>query len=512
RVVAILSALILVNLAAALDSTSISVALPVITKDLGGDSISAFWCGTSFLVASTLIQPILCVISDLFGRKLAIVISLVTFTIGSVQCAAALGFTPMLCGRVFQGLGAGGFNVMTEVLLTDLLPLSQRGTWFGVLGASWAIGSACGPVVGGALAQLSSWRWIFWLNLPFIGLALLVMPFLLQLQKPPLTPTSLRSLDYLGACLFLTSLAALLIPLTWGGVVYPWTSWHTLVPLLLGAAGLLAFILWERRLPPSVHAFIPFTIFNNRSTILNYMGAFILGMLLWTLLYYLPLYYEVAHGYSMVMSGVALFPETFTTAPAGIATAFVIARTQHYRWALWTGWTLSTVGLGLLRLLTVTTAVAHWIALNLTVGVGAGVLYPALALAIQSSAPLNHMPIAVTMISTARNLGRTAGVALGGSIFQNRMRYHCRHSGVGALVAQAGVYAQDAAMLSEVFKGMPTDTKGLEKEALKVAYARALADVWVFLCGVAGVGWLSSWFIREFSMERELFTTQPLES
>lgn len=431
-------------------------------------------------------------------------VSLVAFTIGAVLCAVSHNFALMLCGRVFQGLGAGGFNVMTEVLLTDLLPLVERGRWFGALGAAWAVGSACGPVIGGAVTQLSSWRWIFWLNLPFVGIALLILPVLLRLRTVSGSLSKLHDIDYTGALLFLSSLSAMLIPLTWGGVVYDWDSWHTIVPLVLGTLGLVGFVVYEKH--HTSKQFIPLVIFHNTSSSLNYFGAFVLGMLLWTLLYYLPLYYEVAKGYTMVMSGVALFPETFTTAPAGIVATVLISAWKKYRWALWLGWTLATVGLGLLRLLEVDTSVVKFIFLNLTVGVGAGILYPAIPLAIQASCPLEIMPMSVTMISTARNLGRTAGVALGGSIVQNRIKYHLQQ--VPNLAPMATEYSKEASTLLNVVKSMRDDAN---RTSLKVAYARSLTDVWMFLCGVAGLVLISSLFVKSYSMDRELYTRQPLE-
>lgn len=394
---------------------------------------------------------------------------------------------------------------MTEVLLTDLVPLTKRGNWFGALGASWAVGSACGPVVGGALAQLSTWRWIFWLNLPFTGIAILVMPYLLCLKIETAFLLKLRKIDYIGATLLLLSLSSALIPVTWGGVVYEWKSWHTLVPLILGLAGLVGFVLYEKYF--AANPFIPLIIFNNISSSLNYFGAFVLGQILWTLLYYMPLYYEVAKGYSMVMSGIALFPEIFTLGISGILSSVLISARKSYRWALWIGWILAIVGLGLLRLLEVDTSTAKWIFLNLTVGLGTGMLYPALPLAIQSSAPKEVMPMSVTMISTSRNLGRTIGVALGGSIFQNRIRDRLQQ--IPALAPMAKRYSQEASILLQVIKAMPDSVNRL---SLKDAYTESLADVWLFLCGMASIGLISSLFVQSYSMERELYTRQPLEN
>ena len=167
-------------LAAALDATSLSVALPVsidstkssiivpdffvqiISQKLNGTAIEAFWCGTSFLLASTVFQPTFVSLSHSFGRKPMIIGALLLFTIGSISAGVAANFVVLLAGRTAQGIGGGGIISLTEVLITDLVPLRERGRWFGYQGGVWAIGSVSGPIIGGVFAERVSWRWIFW--------------------------------------------------------------------------------------------------------------------------------------------------------------------------------------------------------------------------------------------------------------------------------------------------------------------------------------------------------------
>ncbi|KAK2698854.1 hypothetical protein QWA68_002498 [Fusarium oxysporum] len=152
--------LCLVTFIIALDSTIICVALPTIAEDIGATAIEAFWCGTSFLLASTVVQPPVASLSHIFGRRPALLASLTVFAGGSIMAALAKNIAVLLGGRTLQGLGSGGILALTYVIATDLVSLRERGKWFGLISLNWAIGSILGPLIGGALVEVS-WPWLF---------------------------------------------------------------------------------------------------------------------------------------------------------------------------------------------------------------------------------------------------------------------------------------------------------------------------------------------------------------
>ncbi|KAI9893422.1 MAG: hypothetical protein M1814_006719 [Vezdaea aestivalis] len=495
-----------ITLAVALDATSLSVALPIIADKLHGTAIEAFWSGTSFLLTSTVFQPSFASLSHIFGRKPLILVALVFFTAGAIIPALANNFTVLLAGRSLQGIGGGGILVMTEVVVTDMVPLRLRGQYFSFISMTWAIGSVTGPVVGGAFSQKVSWRWIFWLNLPFAGLGFVLIPIFLRLNfKTSSLMSKLRRVDWAGTFVFIASLTSFLIPITWGNIQYPWDSWRTLVPLIVGFLGLIAFGLYEAYYAPE--PMIRLSIFHNRSAIIAYTGTFFHGLVLWSLLYFLPLYFLAVKDFTPILSGVALFPQTFTVAPAAVVVGFVVTATGRYRWSVWAGWFFSTLGIGLEIYLKRDTSTVSWIFLNLISGIGLGFLFPGLAFAVQASVDNDDVAFAVAAFSFFRAFGQTLGVAVGGSVFQNEMKRNLL--AIPSLAPKAVEYSRDAAGLVQIIKAMP---KGLpERTFLVDAYVDSLRTVWIVMCCLSAFAFVLSFALKGYSLDIGLETEQGFQ-
>ena len=277
----------------------------------------------------------------------------------------------MLLGRTIQGLGGGGILALTNIILTDLVPLRYRGNWIGVLGAMWAIGSVSGPVVGGSLAHEETWPWIFWLNVPFIAISFALVVLFVRLTPIRLSwSEKLGRVDWIGSVVFVASMTSLLVPLTWAGVMYPWQHWRVLVPFGFGLCGLIILAYHENF--ATAHPIIRKEVFANRSTNIAYATTAIHGMVLWCLLYYQPLYFQGVRDFSPILSGIALFPATFTVAPTAIVTGVVITKTGRYRWAVWGGWALTTLGVGFMCAIDAHTQLVQVVLTDLCAGVGLG--------------------------------------------------------------------------------------------------------------------------------------------
>ncbi|KAI0875112.1 major facilitator superfamily domain-containing protein [Hypoxylon argillaceum] len=480
-----------------LDGTSVSVALPILSHDLGGTTIEAFWTGTSFLLASGVLQVPVGALSDIFGRMPVLFFSTLLFIIGIILSAVAQNFTLIFVGRAIQGVGGGGVILLNDLVITDLVPMRQRGQYFGIIGGVWALGSVVGPVIGGSLAYKASWRWIFWINVPVAAIALVLIPFTLRLSRPPGSISKqLKKFDWFGSVFFAGAAASFLIPLTWGGVKFPWTSWRTLFPLILGAVAIILFGVIER-----------YWVRNpivNVAYLANYEMAYSLAAtainsaIVYGSLYFLPLYFEAVKGFDPILSGVALLPATLTVAPLSIVAGVVITKRGEYRWVTWIGWGISTLGLGVMILLDVGTSDVKWFFITFTMGIGLGLLYTALAIINQAAATEGLLTFAISMFIFFRMLGQCLGVAISGVTFQNQMRINLLHT--QTLKDKADEYSRDASSIVQILKTMPN---GLEKTELIQSYADSLKIVWAVMTALSGAALIGSLFIKHISLDRD---------
>lgn len=346
-------------------------------------------------------------------------------------------------------------------------------------------------------------RWIFWINLPFVGIAFLLTALFLHLSHRIETlAAKLKRVDWIGMVLFIANATGLLIALSWGGVMYAWDSWHTLVPLILCGVGFVPFVLWE--IYGATEPLMRLSLFKIRTTSLTYLITFLHGIVLWCLLYYLPLYYEAVKGYSPIVTGIAIFPETFTVAPAAIVAGIVIEKTGRYRPCLQLGLLLATIGCGILYLMKPGTSIPGYIFLNIVSGLGLGLVFPSETIAVQASAPAADAAFAMGFFSLFRAFGQGVGVAIGGVVFQNEMKRRLKNSALFA--DRASELSADASGLVQIIKQMKDHSA--EKTELIKAYSDSLGIVWVVICALAGVAFIASLFLKEYELNQVQETEQ----
>jgi len=225
-----------------------------------------------------------------------------------------------------------------------------------------------------------------------------------------------------------------------------------------------------------------------------------------SILYYLPLYFEVAKNMSPTMAGVGLFPQTFTVAPASVIVGVLIAKTGRYRWSVWSGWILTTTGLGLMILINRNTPTVEWIFIDLVSGTGIGILYSGMSFSIQAAASNADLPFAAAMFSFFRAFGQMLGVAIGGAVFQNEMTKKLQ--AYPELAPLAKTYSSDASALVQIIKNMPA-SEDVAKMHLIQAYVDSLRVLWIVMCAFAGFSLIVAvLWVKEHSLERELETDQ----
>ncbi|KAB8360571.1 hypothetical protein FH972_024311 [Carpinus fangiana] len=495
------SALAVLALMASLDGTSVSVALPV-SPPHGPVAHSGVVHAANF---SAVFQPPIAALSHIFGRMYTLSFCTLAFLVGIIISSVANDFTVMLVGRTIQGIGGGGIILLNDIIITDLVPMRLRGAYFGMIGGVWAFGSTVGPVIGGVLAYKATWRWIFWINIPFGVISLIIVPLFMRLKRTPGSIVEkLARVDWVGNFVFIGATTSFLIPVTWGGVQFPWDSVNTLVPLILGVVALGVFGLYELYIPKEPT--IRIQLLANYNLAFSLFGGLINALIVYGSLYFLPLFFEACKGYNPVLSGIALFPATFTVAPVSILSGVIITKTGNFRVVTWVGWVLSTLGLGVMVLLDADSSPAKWVFITLCVGIGLGFLYTSLALVNQSASNDENMAFAVSLFIFARALGQCIGVAICGTIFQNQMRE--RLLSIPSLASKAVEYSRDASSLVWTIKQM---SDGVEKTELITAYADSLKIVWAVMCALSGVAMIGSIFLKHESLDRKLNTEQALQ-
>lgn len=491
----IIAVIAIVSLMVALDATILVPVLPAIASDLGGDATDTFWAGTAYLLTQSVFQPFIVALSDVFGRRSFYLISLGFFTAGTILCCLSQNFNELLAGRAIQGVGGGGILTLGTVIVTDIVPLRQRPIYIGINQISWFLGSTTGPLIGGLFVSHTTWRWIFYLNFPFCGIGFLSVPLVIRLhvKRAPLKER-LMHVDWIGGLLFVSSTCSFLIGLTWGGAQYPWSSWRTLVPLIVGFGGIVATVMWERYGAP--RPFLRLELFDSYSALAAYTGAALQGLLMFCELYYIPFYLESVKDFSPTITGVALMPLSVSLLPTSIIVGRLMTKFGRFRWAIWCGWAITIAGTGMLVLLDVHIRTYAWILIFVVVGLGHGLILMSLNFSIQAMSDSHNVAYAAAMYTFTRTFGMCIGVAIGGAVFQNQLKKHLVDQGLLTSVAT------DA-------EGFVVNLKALAKTSPQyqnytLAYAKSFENVFEVLTALAGLAGLLSLLIKEFSMDKEL--------
>jgi MFS family permease len=250
--------------------------MQAVARDLGGTTTEAYWVGVSYLLTSSVFQPFIGGLSDIFGRQPTLLCSLLFFTLGTAVACAAKDFTGLLTGRCVQGIGGGGIIAMSLVIFTDIVPLRYRPKWYGIVQGAWAIGTILGPLIGGLIAQHTTWRWIFYINFPLCGIGISMVSFVARLKMTETTfKDKIIRVDWIGGFVFIASTTSFLIAISWGGIQEPWDSFRTLTPLILGVIGTALALLWEYKF--AIQPFLRRTLFSSLSSTAAYCAAVVQG-------------------------------------------------------------------------------------------------------------------------------------------------------------------------------------------------------------------------------------------
>lgn len=398
---------------AALDQTIMGVALPRAIADLGGLDLFA-WPITSYMLASTATAPVVGKLSDMFGRKPLLIIGIGIFLMGSVLSALSGDIYQLIGFRGVQGVGAGVIMANAFTAIGDLFAPDQRGRWTGLLSGVFALASVIGPLLGGALTDHLSWRWIFYINLPVGAVALAVVFFWMPWFR---RPHAGGAFDYRGGLLLMVFSAALLLGLSWGGSQYAWESPEVIGPLAL--AGLVAalFVVVERR---AANGVLPLELFRNRVFTVSVLVVIVVGLGLFAVVQFMPLFVQGAQGASATNSGTVTMPMMGGVVFGSVVTGQILSRVGQYRRMALLGGAIMVVGTWLLSTLAAESSPALTRGYMVVFGLGVGVALPLYNLAVQNSLPYRQLGVGTASMQFFRQIGGTVGVATFGALLASR--------------------------------------------------------------------------------------------
>ncbi|KAJ7463436.1 major facilitator superfamily domain-containing protein [Mycena galericulata] len=484
----VLAALLVSLFLAILESYAISTALPVIVQELHSDDF--LWVASSYGIASTVLLPLSGGLAEIIGRRPVILFSIALFAIGSIIGGAARNMNMLIAARTVQGAGAGGVFSLTQIILSDLVTLQERGKYNGLFGLVWAIGGGIGPIVGGSLASPSRWRWLFYLNAPIAGLAFVLILFFLHVPTPSGNwKEKVLRIDLIGNLILIGATCSLAIALTWGGVVSPWSSPRVLVPLCLGVIGLGAFLCYEWLW--ATYPVVPLQLMSSRTTMSGYMQIALAAFINVNLIYYLPVYYQACKDSSPIASGVDLFGLSFSTAPFSILAGISITGTKRYRPQIWIAWCALLIGIVLLSSITENTSRATSIGFQVIIGVGIGILYSAAYFPVLAPLPVTSNALALSFFIFIRTLAQIWGITVGGAVLQNILQRRAPGS-LPCTVSSTNL----AYSIIHCVPALPEPLK----DQVRAAFADGLQTIWRIMIGVSGAGLLSSLLMKPFPL------------
>jgi len=407
----------------ALDQTIIATALGRIVEEFNAfDSLG--WIVTAYLLTTTITVPIAGKMSDMFGRRIILLIGVAIFGISSLFSGMAGSVDQLVIWRAVQGIGGGIITANAFTIVADLFAARERGRWQGMIGAVFGLSSLIGPLLGGWLADGNSvfglttdWRWTFWINVPVAVAAFAII----TIFCPPLKHEKRPVVDYIGAALLAIALGTIVLAVDNTENIFKdlldATGWSLVqlrvIMFSIVAASVAAFLWVERRAKDPV---LPLRFFANRTYVLVMCIAVLFGAAFLGAILYLTQFNQQVFGATPTESGLMLLPMVGGLMFSAIGSGQIIARTGRYKIFMQAGIVIATIMVGLLTTLSPESPYIYEAVLMAFLGLGLGVVMPVMNLAVQNEFEQHELGVATSSSQLFRSLGSTIGIAVFGAM------------------------------------------------------------------------------------------------
>lgn len=502
----VIGSLFMASYLAALDTTVVTTLLSVIASDLNAvENIS--WIATAYLLSCSAFQPLFGKLSDIFGRKILLVICCIFFGVGCCICVTD-SLLWLVFGRFITGCGGSGLTTLSTITMSDLIPLRERGLYQGLANICFGLGAASGGIIGGLVSDYLGWKYVFMLQVPLAAIVGLATYFFLNL--PPGSPglgakgtefrQKLSRVDFLGSVLLVTSLMLMLTAASVGGKELEYLSWSFISLIVISILLLVAFVYVEAKI--SKEPIIPMEVMTERTVLASSLTNWFYTMGVFAYLFYVPLYFQAGMGYTATQGGERLIPNFFAVSIGSVSAGLYMRKTGKY-YNLVVGVGIMSI-LGMVRILYLSPKSSNLTQFTLLLVPGLGYLciLTVTLLALIAAVPSKYQACTTSIQYTFRSTGSTIGVAIASAVFQNVTNSQLQ-SRIHKLIANEKTANK---VIEKAMKNIHYANEAPEvlKHAIRKAYQLGCTGTFVFSTVTIGLGYLSSLFMREHVLHTKM--------
>ncbi|KAJ5439165.1 uncharacterized protein N7458_010163 [Penicillium daleae] len=480
----------------AADQTIIMASYGQIGSDLKALNLTS-WIATSYFLTLTSFQPLYGKLSDIFGRKPCLLFAYAIFGIGCLLCGLARNINELIAARVFQGIGGGGMTTVVSILMSDIVPLRDRGVWQGIINIIYATGSGMGAPLGGILADYIGWRWAFLAQFPMCILAFIAVSVMLKLPARENThwKDKLRRIDFLGAIVLVGAVLGFLLGLDRGSNV-SWTLPLTIISLSVSVVLFIAFVLVEIYL--AAEPFAPGHIIFNRTFFALYgCNFFSFGGWL-AALFYIPLYFQAVDGVSATTAGLRLLPCILAGVSGSLFSGFIMRWTGKYYWLTVIAYSLLTTGCFTIYMFSggVEASVVPMIIGTVMSAFGNGIGVTTTLIGLISNATYEDQAVVTACSYLFRSLGSVIGLSLSSTVVQQLLREGLREG------------LRDSKDIDQIVNGVRESLDYIKKldpdlaRIVRGCYGSSVNRGFAFMVVVVFFALFSAFFMREAKLTR----------